>query len=63
MGDLKWCPRGKHHVPRSEFGSNINTHDGLQTYCLACTKSYRAEYRERKRREREARNLSWQRHV
>lgn len=56
--DMKYCSRRKHHLPRTEFGSNINNTDGLQTYCRTCAREYREERRARKLAEYERRN-SW----
>lgn len=56
--DMKYCSRRKHHVPRSEFGSNINNADGLQTWCRECTRTYREERKARKAAEYQLRN-SW----
>lgn len=38
----KWCGRHKHWQPRSDFGSNVRAHDGLNFYCREADREYRA---------------------
>lgn len=44
-GETKHCSRGKHDVPRSEFGGNKRAADGLQVWCKACMRAYWHERR------------------
>lgn len=41
----KWCPRGQHHVPRSEFSRDGRRADGLQSWCNECRRTYKAGWR------------------
>ncbi len=34
--DVKWCPQCRQEVPRTGFGSNRSSRDGLTAYCRPC---------------------------
>ncbi len=44
----KKCPRCKNYLPKDRFTRDARTSDHLSTYCKACLKLYRDEYRSRK---------------
>ncbi|PRX92349.1 endonuclease VII domain-containing protein [Allonocardiopsis opalescens] len=43
----KWCPKCERALPRSEFGSNRSSRDGLTAYCRPCHNRIGRENRER----------------
>jgi hypothetical protein len=67
-GALKWCPKGEHLMPVSEFYKNRRAWDGLFDRCKECAaalslelyrdRSQDAEWRERKNRRQAARRTA-----
>src|SRR5690349_21709722 len=45
MSETKWCPKGRHTVPRSGFHRSRREKDGLKTWCKECAKSYLNDFR------------------
>ncbi|MET7742005.1 HNH endonuclease [Streptomyces sp. NPDC005385] len=40
---MKYCKKGKHHVPAEGFNKSKKAADGLQSYCRDCQKSVHKE--------------------
>jgi 5-methylcytosine-specific restriction endonuclease McrA len=47
MEEMKWCNKGQHFQPRSNFAKAARERDGLQSKCKDCNKAYRELNRER----------------
>jgi hypothetical protein len=59
MHDFKYCSRCKRSHLKTDFASNINTPDGLQSWCKKAMRSYRATKKQRDTQDRTGRALDW----
>lgn len=57
----KWCGRGKHDAPTSEFSKRSKSADGLRATCKACDAAYYREYRQSKADSVRERQREWYR--
>lgn len=58
---MKRCPRCEQYLPRSEFWKSSKQHDGLQSYCKACSKARRSHYYRENRETEEQLRDEWNR--
>jgi len=61
MTETRRCPKCKAFKPLAQYGSNAAREDGLQFYCLECTRFYFREYKTKNRHKIKAAASEWAR--